>query len=51
MENVSVLTDIVGNHTRGEQEVGIDHPTVGDGIKRSTRLSSWNWGKLAIISY
>ena len=28
MKNVSVLTDIVGNHTRGEQEVGVDHPTV-----------------------
>jgi hypothetical protein len=45
MENVSVLTDIVGNHTSGEQEVGIDHTTVGDGIKRGTRLSGWNWGK------
>ena len=44
MKNVSVLTDIVGNHTRGEEEVGVDHPAIGDGLKRGTRLSSWNWG-------
>ena len=52
MKNVSVLTDIVGNHTRGEEEVGVDHPTFGDGLKRGTCLSSWNWGiNISSITY